>query len=62
MLSHRFVEMPFTTIGRRRAASAAIPAPQDATRAQIGQAIRDEAAELPGSAEAEIQFDPTVRK
>jgi peptidoglycan/LPS O-acetylase OafA/YrhL len=62
MLSHRFIEVPFSTLGRRRAAAAAIPRPQDASRAQVAVAIQEEAAELPGMAEAELLLDPKVRK
>lgn len=62
MVSHRFVEVPFTTLGRRRAAKAAIPQPEEASRAQVAVAIQEEAAELPGMAEAELMLDPKLRK
>jgi peptidoglycan/LPS O-acetylase OafA/YrhL len=61
MLLHRFVEMPSTSLGRRRPAKERIPTPAHASSGQIGQAIQEEAAQLPGNAEAEIQFDPKVR-
>jgi len=57
MVLHRFVELPFTTIGRRRPDSAAIPAPQSATAAQVQAAMQEEAAQLPGMAEAEVMMD-----
>jgi peptidoglycan/LPS O-acetylase OafA/YrhL len=62
MVSHRYVEAPFTTLGRRRAAKAAIPAPGHASPAQVEAAIQEEAHELPGMAEAELLLDPKLRK
>jgi len=62
MVSHRFIEAPFTTLGRRRAAKAAIPAPGHASPAQVEAAIQEEAHELPGMAEAELLLDPKLRK
>jgi peptidoglycan/LPS O-acetylase OafA/YrhL len=61
-LSHRWIEMPMNILGRPRPASEAIPKPADATPAQVQTALQEEAAELPGMAEAEILLDPGVRK
>ncbi len=57
MLLHRFVEVPSTNLGRRRPASERIPAPENANAGQVGQAVREELAQLPGMAEAEVEFD-----
>jgi len=54
--THRWIEMPFNALGRPRPASDAIPSPANATAEQIRVALQEEASELPGMAEAEIEL------
>ncbi len=53
-ISHRFIELPFTTLGKRRAAREQIGSPEHPTREQVRVALQEEAAELPGQAEGEL--------
>jgi peptidoglycan/LPS O-acetylase OafA/YrhL len=57
-LTHRWIELPGNALGRTRPASAAIPSAASASPAQIQSALQEEAAELPGMAEAEILLSP----
>jgi peptidoglycan/LPS O-acetylase OafA/YrhL len=57
-LTHRWIELPANALGRPRADSVVIPPPGTATAAQVKSALQEEAAELPGMAEAEILLDP----
>jgi peptidoglycan/LPS O-acetylase OafA/YrhL len=57
-LTHRWIEVPLNALGRSRPFTSAIPTPAHATPAQIRVALQEEASELPGMAEAEVEIPP----